>query len=361
MLRRPRVALICAALAAACAPAVVRERGALPAPPPARDGAVRILVLGDFGEDTFQQRAVSRAIARAHRALPFDLAIQLGDNLYPCGPDPVRAGAERCRFAEDGASLAPDAPAPDDPLFRVAEEPLEPLRRAGGAPLPILLALGNHDIGWEPDCGTGGLSRDEAHRRRACLEVARRTPEWSMPARHYVVDRGPVRLVVLDTNAVVADYAGFTLEDEIAFVREAVRGCEERLCLLAGHHPPAAAIDHHPPGPEFHARMARVLEVAAGRIGAFLGGHEHSLQHLTLGGLDVLVSGSTARGGFDRFLVRYPAAARVRFASSAAGFGALEVDAAGWSFRFEDASGRAVHCCDAEGRGPCRPVRCARD
>jgi hypothetical protein len=342
----------------ACVPAVVRE-ATPPAAAPAWQPEVRVLVFGDFGARTWAQRRVAKAMARAHREAPFDLALQLGDNLYPCGPDPTRASAAACRFAGDGVTIAPGVPPPDDPLFRVNEEPLEALRGPPGAPpLPILLALGNHDIGWD-GCPTGGLPVEEAHRRRACVNVARRTPEWWMPARRYVVDRGPLRLVVLDTNAVVADYAGFTLEEELAFLRDALAGCGEgRACVIAGHHPPAAAVDYPPPGPDFHARMGRVLDLAQGRAAAFLGGHEHSLQHLTLRGLDVLVSGSTAHGGLVRFDLRYPAAASVRFASSAFGFGILEAAPGRWRFAFVDRSGRRIHCCEAEGRGPCRPVRC---
>jgi hypothetical protein len=353
-----RAAALGAALLLSCVPQVVRETGPLPSPAARWEPAVRVLVFGDFGQRTWGQRRVAAAMARAHRAAPFDLAIELGDNLYPCGPDPTRPGAGACRFGPDGATVEAGTPA-DDPLFRANEVPLEALRGPEGEPgLPIFLAVGNHDLGWDGGCGAPGLPRDEALRRRACLVVAHRTPEWWMPARHYAVDRGPIRLVVLDTNVVAGDYAGFTLDAEVAFLRDALRGCEERLCFVAAHHPPAAAVEHPPPGAAYHARMARLLAPARGRAVAFLAGHEHSLQHLVLDGLDVFVSGSTAHGGLVRFDLRYPAAATVRFASSAFGFGVLEASRDLWRFSFLDDAGRRIHCCEGEGRGPCRPVRC---
>ncbi len=353
----PAGAALSALLLLSCVPAVVRDAGRPPAAP-AWSPSVRVLVFGDFGASMWGQRAVAAGMARAQRASPFDLAIELGDDLYPCGPDPRRPAAAACRFAADDAAIAPGTPPQDDPRFRVNERPLEALRDPGGAPgLPILLALGNHDVGWD-GCAVPGIPPEEAMRRRACATVAHRTPEWWMPARHYVIDRGPVRIIVLDTNAIVGDYAGFTLDGELAFLADALAGCEHRLCFLAGHHPPAAAVDYPPPPAAFHARMARVLEVARGRVAAFLAGHEHALEHVALDGLDVLVSGSTAEGGLMRFELRYPAGAEVRWASSSFGFGILEAAPGRWRFSFLDGSGARIHCCDAEGRGPCRPVRC---
>ncbi|WP_248357655.1 metallophosphoesterase [Anaeromyxobacter oryzae] len=355
------VALV-AALLLGCVHDVYELDPLAPAPPP-RPAEVRILVFGDFGYSTPAQGLVARAIRRESAAHPFDLAIQLGDNLYYCGPDPARAGADACRFLPDGAAVAPGA-ATDDPAFRRKNEAaLGALRARDGGPLPMYLALGNHDVGWGGGrCAVKGLSVDEASRRRACLEVAHRSTGWTMPARHYVVDRGPVRLIVIDTNVAVADYGGFTLEDELAFVREAVAPCGGAgpMCFLVGHHPPAAAHGYRVgPGPSpFRARMARLVLAAGGRAVAFLGGHVHTLEHLSLGSMEVFVSGSTAMGGFMPFKVRTPAAAQVHFATSAWGYAILEADAQGWRVRFEDFQGAALHCCDAGRDGPCRPVEC---
>ncbi len=357
--RRRAGALVALAAFAACVHDVHRI-GPIGPPSAPRPAEVRALLFGDFGYRTVPQRFAARAMRRESRARPFDLAVELGDNLYMCGPDPARAGADTCRFSGDGASLAPGAVPPDDPIFRVNEAPLAGLVARDGSPLPIFLALGNHDVGWGGGCVVPGLSADEAARRRACLAVARRTPTWNMPARHYVVDRGPVRIVVVDTNVAVADYGGFTLDDEIAFVREATAECgEQRQCFIAGHHPPAAVHGYgrgRPPA--YHARMARLVSAAGGRARAFFAGHVHTLEHLSLGALEVFVSGSTAMSGVQRFRYRWPAVAQLRFATTSVGFAVLEADADGYRVRFTNVSGEALHCCEAARTGPCRPVEC---
>jgi 3',5'-cyclic AMP phosphodiesterase CpdA len=310
---------------------------------------------------------------RESEARPFDLAVQVGDNIYKCGPNPTLPGAERCRFDADGASVVPGPALPDDPSFAVNEAPLRGLVARGGGPLPIYLALGNHDVAAAGGCAVPGLSADETARRRACLSVARRTPTWTMPARHYVVDRGPVRLVVVDTNVVTGDYGGFTLEDEIAFVRAATAPCTgaaergrpgdlpagARQCFLVGHHPPAAVHGYgRGRAPRYAPRMARLVAAAGDRARAFFGGHVHTLEHLTVGPLDVFVSGSTAMGGFHRFRYRWPPAAQVRFATSAWGYAVLEADAEGYRVSFADLQGEPLHCCAAGRAGPCLPVEC---
>jgi hypothetical protein len=352
-------AVLAAALLASCLHDVHRI-GPVGPPAPPREQPVRVLVFGDFGYRTVPQWLVARAMRKATERRPFDLAVELGDNLYMCGPDPARPGAEACRFGDDGATVVAGTP-PEDPAFsRENEERLEGLRGRDGAPLPIYLALGNHDIGWGGgQCAVPGLPEGEANRRRACLSVARRTPTWTMPGRHYVVDRGPLRIVVVDTNVVIADYGGFTLEEEIAFVRAATAPCgEERLCFIAGHHPPAAVHGYGGGARPWAGRMARLVAAAGGRAEAFFAGHVHALEHLSLDGLEVFLSGSTAMGSFRGFNARVPERAQLRFATSAWGWAELEVDARGYAVRFFDWGGEPLHCCDAERGGACRAVEC---
>ena len=347
-------------LVAGCVPDV-HHIGPIAAPARARPAEVRVLVFGDFGYRTPAQWLVARAIRKESRARPFDLALELGDALYLCGPDPARPGAERCRFGEDGATVVPRYVPPEEPLYRVNEERLQGLVARDGAPLTFFLALGNHDVGWGGGrCASPGLADDEASRRRACLCVAHRTPTWTMPARHYVVDRGPIRIVVVDTNVVVADYGGFTLDDEVAFVRSATAGCGEgRFCFLAGHHPPAAVHGYgRGRAPAYARRMARLVAAAEGRAVAFFAGHVHTLEHLALGPLDVFISGSTAMGGPMSLRWKVPASAQARFVTTVWGFAILEADGTGWRVRFQDFEGEPLHCCEAGPRGPCLPVEC---
>ena len=323
----------------------------------------RVLHFADYGDDTCQQAVVAEAMTASHRRAPFDLAVSVGDNVYECGLDPALPGASGCAFAPDDNRVAPGTLAPPDPLMAERFDRLLSGLARGGAPVPIHPALGNHDVGLPLSCGGHG---DPARQRaRACLEVAWRSARWIMPGRHYAVDAGPARLLVIDSNLLVGDYGGFTLDGEVAFLASEAAGCSGRPCFVVAHHPAATASRHRVDfQPEYLARLARLEQAVSGgggRIAAWLSGHDHDLQHLRApGGYDVFVSGNTSRGrDGERFARVEPPAARLLFASTAWGFGRLEIGAAGWSYRFENDRGEALHCCAATGQGPCQPAACA--
>lgn len=362
MIRRAAAPALAAALAAAAAAGcssptyTVRHGEALaPAAPPAlAPGGVRVLHLGDFGDATRQQAAVAAGIERSHRRARFDLGLDAGDLVYDCGPNEGAPGAAACRFEADGNAVAPGPALPGDPAFAVHDRPLAFLGET-----PVHVALGNHDVGFGGRCR--GRGDPAVARLKACLSVAHRGPQWRLPGRHHVVDAGPARFIVIDSNLVTGDYGGFRLEDEVAFVAAQAEGCLERACFLVGHHPPATAGVHRADhGPAYVARMARLLAAGRGRIRAYLAGHDHDLQHLrTADGLDVLVSGNGARGRRrERFEGTSPAGATLLFGSARWGHGVLEVSADGWSYRFEDDRGEPVYCCAAAGTGRCVPVTC---
>jgi hypothetical protein len=308
-------------------------RAPAPAPAFAAAPAIRVLHLGDFGDRSCQQRAVAAGMAAAHGRAPFDLGFSLGDLVYECGPDERLPGAGACAFADDGNTVADGFSPPPDPAFAVHDAPLAFLGTA-----PVYTVLGNHDVGLAGRCGARRAGPATA-RAKACLNVAHRAPQWVMPGRHYAVDAGPARFIVVDSNLVVGDYGGFTLDDEIAFVRAQAEGCAERTCFLVGHHPPVTAGAHRADATATYlARMARLLDAGGGRIRAWLAGHEHDLQHLRApAGLDVFVSGSGSRGRFREKLDRVSVErTELLFGSVRWGYGVLEVWPDTWSYRFED-------------------------
>jgi hypothetical protein len=353
----------------ACAQSATFERRdatATGAPVALAPPVVRVLHFGDFGDPTCQQASVAAGIAEAQRRAPFDLAFSAGDNLYDCGPDWRLAGADGCAFGADGASVVAGYGPPWDPAFgEQFEDHLGALWRRG---TPIYLALGNHDVAtWTSCLPTGDATT--AARTKACLEVAHATPAWRMPARHYVVDvpegASPiVRFIVLDSNVVRADYGGFTLADEAAFLASATVGCDALPCFVVAHHPPATAGRHSDEFDAAHtARMAQLVAAANGTLRGWLAGHDHDLQHLrTAGGLDVFVSGNGSRDRTDeRFASPVPAGATLRFGAVRWGWAVLEVSAGGFTWRAEDERGAGRYCCAATHAAtwsPCEPVRC---
>ena len=127
------------------------------------------------------------------------------------------------------------------------------------------------------------------------------------------------------------------------------------------HHPPTTAGQHEGDfdRPSRVARMARLEAVAAGKVRAWLTGHDHDLQHLrTAAGVDVLISGNGATARASERFEKVANRGQLLFASTAPGFGVLTVNEAGWSYRFLDVGGAPLHCCAAAGAGRCEPVRC---
>jgi hypothetical protein len=335
----------------------------LPPAPPEFGTGLRVLHTGDFGDHTDQQAAVAGAAAALHARSPFALALFAGDLIYECGPDPTRAGAEACAFAADGNTVAtPPAGLPDPAFARLHEAPLAGL--LAGTPVRTVLALGNHDVYSNYVCGVAELGMDETARRKACVAVAHASPLWSLPARHYVVDEGPARFIVLDSNAVYADYGGFTLEAELAFLAGSLEGCDRRACFVLLHHPPVTAGEHEADFTRVDrvSRMALLQAMAGSRIRAWLAGHDHDLQHLrTATGVDVLVSGNGARARPGERFERTANGGSLLFASTAWGLGVLTVREGGWDYLFRDQLGTPLHCCTAAGAGPCQPVQCATE
>lgn len=339
----------------ASSPTFTVRNGAALAPGPARalgPPAVRILHFGDFGEVTCQQTAVASAMATASARAPFDLAIAAGDLVYPCGPDGDVPGAAGCAFSADGNTVIAGFSSPPDRSFAQHEGPLSFLGRT-----PVQVVLGNHDVATGGKCGPAG---DDRARRKACLSVAHVGPQWVMPGRHRVVDLGPARFIFVDSNLVLRDYGGFSLDGEVAFVAALASSCADRLCFLVGHHPPATAGEHRTDAtPDYVARMQRLLDAGQGRIRAYLAGHDHDLQHVrTHDGLDVLVSGAGSLGRWSERFESTSAGGQLLFASVRWGYGVLEVSPGGWRYRFEDDRSAPLYCCEAVGAGRCEPASC---
>jgi hypothetical protein len=335
----------------------------LPPPTPRPSAEVRVLLTSDFGHQRSIQRGRLLGEMRVRQAAtPFDLVLVAGDNVDGCGPDVTQAGAAACEFGPDGNTVALGFAPPPDPVFgRMHDDAFATLGASGPASAPpVFVALGNHDVASGGKCAVDGLDDARTARLRACLEVAHQAPTWHMPGRHYAVDAGPIRLIVIDGNLLKGEYGGFRFDDEEAFVRKASEPCGERLCFLVSHYPPATGgIERRREPALFLRRVAAIERAAGGRARAWLSGHHHDLQQLrTPSGLDAFVFGNSSAARGVRHEVTTPDGAEQLFFSTSWGAAILEAAGDRWWFRFEDVQGRALHCCAAAGAGRCEPEAC---
>ncbi len=242
---------------------------------PPRD-SVTLLVLGDTGEPGPPMEAIRRAVSKEKK----DAIVVLGDLIYPVAP--------RC---PDG-TLHRDAK-------RILDERTGGLLRGLGA--PVLLVLGNHDI--------GGYGRDPE--REACLiTYAAGEPDLILPDVSYEVDFGVLKLNILNTNALDIMQG----RDVHASWRDA-----KSWRVLAGHHVYRTYYDK--PREDL---VAPWLKTNGIKPDLYMNGHAHILQFGVYDGIPALTSGATAKtrerpacppecGPGQRFGVSEPGYALVHF------------------------------------------------
>lgn len=224
---------------------------------------VRLVALGDVGEDSATQRHVRDAVGRVCAERGCDFAVMLGDNLYPRGLE-----------------------APDDPrMSEIVGDIYAPLK------LPIYLVLGNHDYGSMLD------------RQKAAWQVAwaARTPGFEMPAPTWTAQAGPVGLWGLDSTEVF--WAGG--EPQAAWIDQTVRASSARWRVALAHHPLRSNGKHGNAGSYEGLPGVPIADGAAleklyterlcGRFDLLLTGHDHNLQWIEHCGLTQIVSGAASK------------------------------------------------------------------
>ena len=217
--------------------------------------SMHIVALGDFGDGSKRQKSVADAIARSHRASPFDFGLTLGDNFYRCGVRGV-----------------------EDPKWKSRWEDLY------GTPLgiPFYAALGNHDYGHPPlICPGAGGSPD------AEVAYTAYSKSWRMPSRYYSFQAGSALFVVTDTE-------GWS-RDQLAWIRETLQRSAGspgiRWRIVIGHHPLLTSGTHRNERRigELREKLFPVLE--ASKVDLYIGGHDHDLEHLVKNGMHFVICG----------------------------------------------------------------------
>jgi acid phosphatase len=261
---RATAALAALALVAACRGMLVDPAATHELPPfsipalPAGKASATFFALGDAGTGGPGQRAVAAAMARKAERDGCDFVLLLGDNFYPDGVD-----------------------SEDDPRFEID---FEQVYAKPALDVPFFAVLGNHD--HHPESVVAQLAR------------TKRGTRWCMPGRRYAFERELDDGTLLDFFAVDTTpiHRGEeNWEDEVVWLRGALRESKGRWKIVFGHHPVRSAAARGSLDP-----VQKELEpvLVEGGADLYLCGHHHCLQMLKpRKGLACVVSG--AGGGAD--------------------------------------------------------------
>jgi acid phosphatase len=195
----------------------------------ARDGKLRIVVVGDVGYGT------DRVAAGIAKIGAIDAIIIPGDNIYPCGVH-----------------------SKDDPHWRV----LAPLTRLN---VPLFPVLGNHDY-----CGN------------ADAEINAAVPNWDFPAKAYSIRSDRADFAMIDTQPIVNGGE----KPAVAFASD------DRWHIVVGHHPVFSS-GYHGYFPRRQVQRMRALLpiLRAAHVDLYISGHDHH-QELIDGKPKFLISGA---------------------------------------------------------------------
>jgi acid phosphatase len=273
----------------------------------AQTSALSFLAVGDWGQNSTQQRRVAGAMASIADRNATQFVISTGDNFYPNGVGSV-----------------------NDPQFRAS---FEDIYAAPSLQTPWYVVLGNHDYEGSPN---------------AEIAYSSRSARWRMPARYWTepmtIGGEAATFYFLDTTPIAR------LSNSAAFVpvlgssgeaRAQLQWFEEKLAadrsawkIVVGHHPILSS-GNHGEAPALAARVKPLLERYGVQV--YLNGHDHDLEHLVDTGVNYICSGS---GALSR---QIEAVAQSRFAYADLGFAGCTLSPDTLALRFYDGDAAVIY------------------
>ena len=273
---------------------------------------VTVLLFGDAGAGTQAQHDVASGMWKYCEKSSCDLAIVLGDNIYPSGV--TSAG---------------------DPLFKTHFE--SPYRKfVAAADRDFWMLVGNHDRRSSID---------------AQLRYSDQSPIWKMPAQDYAIPGLPgwLNIYVLDTTFIAkgADIPTFQSAFEKNFQAQLERA-SSHLCdktgwrILATHHPLVSngAKNNRFREDNVYDALHRFIEECG--IHLFFSGHEHLQQHVQMGGVDYLIQGAASSTRTRKKPLQRESAISY-YLGYELGFGHLTFTEEKIDIRFNDSGGRGLY------------------
>ncbi len=269
---------------------------------------LNFLVFGDWGRNGEKdQRDVATQMAATAQTMNTKFIISVGDNFY-----------------EDGVKSV------NDPQWQSS---FENVYAAPSLQVPWQVILGNHD--YHGNCD-------------AQIEYSQTSSRWQMPARYYtrkaVVDsNNTVEFFYLDTTPMKGnDDLAIPLlhlhtqdtSKQLAWLEAALAASTATWKIAIGHHPIYSGGDHGDT-PYLIKHVLPLLEKY--KVQAWFNGHDHDLQHLQAGKLNMFCSGAGSK-------VRQPkTTARTKFAKGCSGFTAVTLSADQLDVRMIDDQGQLLY------------------
>ena len=277
-----------------------------------KPGGLNFIVFGDWGRNGEPDQAeVAAQMAKAAEGIGAQFIISVGDNFY-----------------EDGVASV------DDPQWQTS---FEKVYAAPSLQVPWQVILGNHD--YHGNCD-------------AQLAYGKARPRWNMPARYYLqsgkIDAAAtVDLFYIDTTPMVKKYysasggektrAQVITQDvpkQMAWFKAALAASTAQWKIVVGHHPIYSGGEHGDTA-ELIENILPLLHEH--KVQAYFNGHDHDLQHLQAGAVNLFDSGAGSQ-------VRETSiTSHTKFAKSCSGFTAVNLQADKMIVRMIDSKGTLLY------------------
>ena len=270
---------------------------------------LNFLVFGDWGrQGERDQVEVAEQMAKAARATGPKFIISVGDNFYENGVKSVT-----------------------DPHW---QKSFEAVYRDPALQVPWHCILGNHD--YHADCD-------------AQIAYNQVNPRWNMPARYYqqthrldaattadffYLDTTPMLHAFRNDPHAVAHAATQDVAKQLDWLKSALAASQAQWKILFAHHPIYSG-GGHGDTPELIKNVLPLLHEH--KVQAYFNGHDHDLQHLVAGEINLFCSGAGSQHT-PTFYTPHS-----KFAESCAGFTTVSLQPEKMEVRMIDNHGITVH------------------
>jgi len=274
--------------------------------------ALNFVVIGDWGRrGEPDQQDVADQMGKTAHDIGARFVISVGDNFY-----------------EDGVASVQDVQ---------WNESFEDVYTASSLQVPWYAILGNHDYHWNCD---------------AQIAYSKKSLRWRMPARYYQQSHSLDKNITadffyIDTTPMVKIYYNPFFEEstrdqvitqkvpeQLAWLKTALEASNAQWKIVIGHHPIYSGGEHGDTSELIEHILPLLKEFG---VQAYFNGHDHDMQHLMAGDINLFISG----GGSQMRPTRQTT--HTRFAKSSSGFMAVSLGPQAMDVRMIDSEGALLY------------------